>query len=414
MKVLLALEHHFRRNSNGQTFVQGPIAYNFLRAYTEVFDEAVVLARVAANNQAHASEARADGPGVNFWPLPDYLGPWQYFRALRTLQASVREAVRACDAYILRVPGLVGRLAWKEIRRLRRPYAVEVVGDPWEALGPGTWPSLLRPAFRLAGAINLRAMCRSAAAAHYVTRDVLQRRFPPAAGVNPFCYSDAELSKAFATPDELSKRARRLESLLASNGRVPPLQIGFIGSFAQMYKGPDVLLRACQRLLKNGALDWRLSFIGDGAMRPAVEELATSMGLKNRVSFLGQLPHGDAIYRFLDEVDLFVLPSRTEGLPRVLLEAMARGCPCIGSAVGGIPELLVAEDMFEPNDAGGLAEKITDVLQNPRRMLAMSRRSLAKANEYRPEVLAQRRAEFYREVRRCAEMHTTQAVAAVR
>ena len=104
---------------------------------------------------------------------------------------------------------------------------------------------------------------------------------------------------------------------------------------------------------------------------------------------------GDEVRERLDWATVFVLPSRTEGLPRVIIEAMARALPCIASNVGGIPELLHAEDMVAPNNPQQLAVKIKDVLTNPAQLNAMSLRNLAKAQEFRPDVLEQRRTRFY-------------------
>jgi len=93
------------------------------------------------------------------------------------------------------------------------------------------------------------------------------------------------------------------------------------------------------------------------------------------------------------------MPSRAEGLPRALVEAMARGCPCIGSNVGGIPELLAADDLVPPNDPEALARKIMEVTADPERMKAMSARNLSRAKEFDPEVLRNMRLAFYRYVR---------------
>jgi glycosyltransferase involved in cell wall biosynthesis len=175
-----------------------------------------------------------------------------------------------------------------------------------------------------------------------------------------------------------------------------------VGTLAHLYKGPDVLIDAVARCLQAG-LDLRLKLVGDGKHRKQLEARAAGQGLAGRVTFLGQLSAGAAVRDVLDEADAFVLPSRTEGLPRAMVEAMARALPCIGSTVGGIPELLPAEDMVPPGDVEALASKIREVVTNPRRMARMSASNLEKAQEYREEVLAQRRAEFYRHVQEHTE-----------
>jgi glycosyltransferase involved in cell wall biosynthesis len=123
----------------------------------------------------------------------------------------------------------------------------------------------------------------------------------------------------------------------------------------------------------------------------------------SRTLFLGELPAGEAVRAELDRADLFVLPSRTEGLPRAMLEAMARALPCLGSTVGGIPELLPPEDMVSPGDVTALARKIREVLADPPRMSRMSARNLEKAQAYREEILQERRVAFYQHVKEKTE-----------
>ncbi len=390
MRVLTTSEAHFMRMDAQEIRAIGPTNYSFWSCYLEMFNEVTVLARVGQSSGPCLEGARADGPLVSFCALPDYRGPWQYLRNLSNLKASVRLAVRESDAYILRVPGLVGRLTWYEIRRLKKPYALEVVADPWDALASGTWPSLFRPAFRRAGTRELRTMCREATAIHYVTESALQKRYPAASDAYTIAYPNALIGSAYATLPTLQERFRR-------TGVAKSVRIGFIGSLAQMYKGPDVLLRSFSFCRSRGrALE--LVMVGDGRYAERMKVLAKQLGADD-TQFVPRLPFGKPIFDFLDSVDLFVMPSRAEGLPRALVEAMARGCPCIGSNVGGIPELLAPDDLVPPNNPEALAQKIMEVTANPQRMKEMSERNLARAKQFDPEVLREARLAFYRYVR---------------
>jgi glycosyltransferase involved in cell wall biosynthesis len=78
---------------------------------------------------------------------------------------------------------------------------------------------------------------------------------------------------------------------------------------------------------------------------------------------------------------------------------MARAVPCIGSAVGGIPELLDASELVPSGDPAALAAKIQEVLSDPSRMEKMSRRNLAGAQEFVDSALTERRRRFYQHVR---------------
>jgi glycosyltransferase involved in cell wall biosynthesis len=199
------------------------------------------------------------------------------------------------------------------------------------------------------------------------------------------------MDSAFAPIPILGERLRRI----SLNKRV---RIGFVGTLARLYKGPDVLLKAAS-LCRSFSLEFEVAMVGAGRHLNAMKVLATRLGIENRTMFLGQLAFGQAIRDFLDSTDIFVLPSRQEGLPRAVLEAMARGCPCIGSNIGGIPELLATEDLVPPNNPEALAQKIMEVTADPERMKAMSERNLARAKQFDPEVLRDARLAFYRYVR---------------
>lgn len=86
-----------------------------------------------------------------------------------------------------------------------------------------------------------------------------------------------------------------------------------------------------------------------------------------------------------------------------MIEAMARGLPCIGSTAGGIPELLPAEDLVPPGNAEALVQKIQEVLSNPQRMSEMSARNLQRAQDYRSDILERRRYDFYAHLRSITE-----------
>jgi glycosyltransferase involved in cell wall biosynthesis len=134
-----------------------------------------------------------------------------------------------------------------------------------------------------------------------------------------------------------------------------------------------------------------------------LEALAQKCDLQAQVHFLGQLTAGAAVREQMDCADLFLLPSLTEGLPRALIEAMARGVPCVGSSVGGIPELLEPEDMVPPGSVEQLADKIQTIVTDPARMARMSRQNLKRADTFRKELLESRQSAFYAYVRASTE-----------
>jgi glycosyltransferase involved in cell wall biosynthesis len=273
------------------------------------------------------------------------------------------------------------------LHRTGHPYGVEVVGDPYDTFAPGAVKHPLRLFFRWWSTRQLQRQCASACAAAYVTEHALQRRYPPAWGAFSTHYSSIELPEAaFVSAPRSLQPERHTFTLI------------IVGTLAQLYKAPDVLINAVAICVQAG-LDLQLVLVGDGKHRPELEAQARSLGLDGRVRFLGQLPAGEAVRAQLDQADLLVLPSRQEGLPRAIIEAMARGLPCIGSTVGGIPELLPPEDMVLPGDGAALARKIYEVVTDPARLVQMSRRNLEQAKVYEEKILYERRTGFYRYVK---------------
>jgi len=388
--VLVALETRFVRGRDGRVHsTTGVDGHGFWRRYLDAFDRVVVAARTGDATSV-AELPPVEGPGVEVSPLPDYSGPWAYVATRAALQRAMRAAIDDADVLCLRAPGPIAGCAW----RLRgdRPFGVEVVGDPLEALARGGVRSFARPLARLSLARDLRAMCRGAVAASYVTADVLQRRYPP--GRWSTGASDIDLHEdAFARREDVERRPRR-------SG---PFHLVFVGSLAQLYKGQDALINAVARCHAH-ACDVRLTIVGDGRCRARLEALAAAEGVRAFVRFTGHLD-GRGVRDTLDTADLFVLPSRAEGLPRAMLEAMARGVPCLGSRVGGVPELLPADRLVPPGDAAALAAAIERVAHGD--LLPLALRDLAVARRYHVDVLRRRRREFYERLRTAAGDRST-------
>lgn len=393
MKVLVAVENRLCRAKDGFA-VQGPAGYSVWSELLESFDQVVLVARVRKGGGTSGAE-RVDGPCVAVHELPDFSGPVEYALRFSALRKRVRQAVEECDAYILQAPGVVARLVWRELRKNRRPYAVNAMGDPWDALGPGTLPSILRPIYRSVLTREMRTMCSHAQAVLYWSQTI-QQRYPAAENGHTTVSPRIVLPCGFASPELIRRRTDRAQGF--GRGKRAGFRAGFIGSFEQLYKGPDTLLHAVSVCSRAG-LDIRALLVGEGRCREQMKSLARALSIDDKVVFPGQLGFGKPIVDFLDSLDLFVMPSRAEGLPRALVEAMARGCPCIGSRIGGIPELLHPDDLVPPGDAQALAAKILQVANDPQRLTQMSLRNLEKAKKFDPEILRKQRSDFYRHVK---------------
>jgi glycosyltransferase involved in cell wall biosynthesis len=162
-------------------------------------------------------------------------------------------------------------------------------------------------------------------------------------------------------------------------------------------KGPDLAVKAMVEIRRELA-HAHLVFVGDGPMRPVVQDLAQTLGLSDAVSFVGAVPH-DQMARAYGQADVVLIPSRWEGLPAVLLEAMASGVACVSTRVGGVAEV-VADGacalMVEPEDVHAIAKACTRLLTEGPLREGISRSAVRRAQEFDAPALIHDRERLYR------------------
>jgi glycosyltransferase involved in cell wall biosynthesis len=405
MNVDVTVEQRYDRLPDGTIWTAGQFPYRFWTRYLDVFEGVNVIARVRQVVEIPRFAERADGPRVKFVALPHYIGPSKFLTVMPGILRALAGAPPAHDAVVLRVPSAIAAIVRRRLRKGRRPYGVEVVGDPYEIFGPGAIRHPCRPVFRWMLEREQRLVCAGAAGAAYVTKEALQRRYP--CKEYAVDISDVQLGinlspddENFPTHDSAVEldRAARSKTRTADDHSDRRSVVISVGSLNQPYKGYQTLIAAIAQCREWG-IDLELRLVGDGVYKEQLQRQVSDLGLDERVNFLGQLPSGSSVTAALDRADLFVLPSLTEGLPRALIEAMARGLPCIGSDAGGIRELLSAEDRVPPGDSRMLARKIREVMTSPGRLETMAARNLARSEDYRENVLRSRRIAFYNHLR---------------
>jgi glycosyltransferase involved in cell wall biosynthesis len=151
-------------------------------------------------------------------------------------------------------------------------------------------------------------------------------------------------------------------SRLGITGNDP--MILFVGNLVPV-KGVGVLIEACAHLARAGQR-FRCILIGQGPLRPALEAQIARAGLRDVVTLVGPIEHA-RLPDWFRAADVFVLPSYSEGVPCVLLEAAGCQTPYVASRVGGIAEIAHLNEgrLVPPGDAGALAGAIGETLLNP-------------------------------------------------
>ena len=175
----------------------------------------------------------------------------------------------------------------------------------------------------------------------------------------------------------------------------PTFRVGTLGSLTPV-KNQALLIRACHRLSEAG-VNLRLEIAGEGRERAALEALILSLGMTDHVSLLGHVADTPA---FLRSLDAFVLPSFSEAHPNALSEAMACGLPCIGSRVGGMPEILnqgQAGILFDSDDENALTDALKSLIGDPALRQRLGQAALKRTCEkYSMDVMLDNYRSLYR------------------
>lgn len=139
--------------------------------------------------------------------------------------------------------------------------------------------------------------------------------------------------------------------------------IGYFGHHREI-KGTDVLIEAMDHLVRRlGRADALLLLVGQGDITEKIKARVEALGLGENIRFCGVKPHAE-IPAWMSALDVFCLPSRQEGCPNVVLEALASGRPVVASRVGGVPEILGERTgiLVPPEDPPALAAALRDAL----------------------------------------------------
>ncbi|HZO39660.1 MAG TPA: glycosyltransferase family 4 protein [Methylomirabilota bacterium] len=261
--------------------------------------------------------------------------PWRYAFAMARRHG---RAMRECSVFrVFQITGVVPALIAR--RRWGIPF-VATYGFHYERLARSRSRALLR---RVVARLGVRA-----AAAVIV----------PTAELADIVSAQGGAGKIHVVPNGVDTRRFR-PAPGPPGGRAILLYVGRLS----VEKDLATLLEAAGKLLAR--FDLAVAMVGEGNQRSALEARARALGVP--LTLTPFVDHRE-LPRVYAGARVFVLPSLTEGHPKVLLEAMSCGVPCVASRVGGSRSILGDGDtglLFEPGDAGGLAARIEQVLAQP-------------------------------------------------
>jgi glycosyltransferase involved in cell wall biosynthesis len=380
-----AHDHRFIKHGvNYYSQVEFP--YEMWDRYLIHFNEIIVAARVEnfQNNKIRIDKMnKSSGIGVDFLAVPPQNSIKSILFSKNSAKKILEEELQQCDALIARLPSQIGMLAVEVAKKLNKPYAIELVGCPWDALiNLPSWKSKLYAPFMY---ISTKKIVSKSLYTLYVTKNFLQQRYL-SYGKNIDC-SNVNLIPCKNNTEKLGVDPNK------------KINIGLIG-YLSKYKGIDTAFQAIH-LIKKTYPNIQLNILGSGEKNEWIKN-ASEIGIEKSIS-IQTLPSGKPVNDWLDQQHIYIQPSRTEGLPRGLIEAMNKGIPSIGSKVGGIPELLQPDFLHNPGDYKHLDQLIRRLIQDKNLYDQQSIRNSKIALEYSKDILTQKRELFWGDFREYVE-----------
>lgn len=375
MKVLFSTQSTVQYD--GENYYSNPIQAEYKR-YLVLGDDITVFCHV--KNVEKATHDKINKNIVKF----------VFAEKINSLQAIIKHyskendetaknEVLKADVCAVSLPSDHGNQVIKYAKKYGKPYITTICGCPWDTYWYYDWRGKLIAPFEF---FALRKSQKNAPFSIYVSQRFLQQRYPTK-GESIGC-TNASIRTGIV--EVLENRLETIKSVQLSPSH---LRIGTVAAIDVPYKGQQYVIKALSILRKKGIyFEYHLLGRGDSSR---LEEIAKKEGVSDIVFFHGTIPH-EKVLEFFDALDIYVQPSKTEGLPRALVEAMSRGCLCMGSKAGGIPELLDPDYIFNKGSVKG----IVDVLKNITyfRLREQAIRNFEEAKNYNSDFLEERRRKF--------------------
>lgn len=367
----------------GRYFARTQEKFDFYQRYLRVFDMLRLVTRCVHEDTLGKTRVPLDDVRIEFVPMPFFSGPLQYAKAYFKIGKKLKGLINGCDAAILRLPSTIAQRVCKKVMKSGVPYATELVFDANDAMDSASNP-LERILWRIINSQMINA-CNHANGVACVTEHYLQKHYTSQRQDAFFGhYSSLALDKSFYTAPRKYPQGKVFSIAHVCT------QVQFNGR-----KGYNEVVEAVSKLKERG-VDVIVDFAGpdyhDGIRK--LSGLAQSLGVSDRVNFIGGVNRMQ-LSDYLEKSDIYVMPTWAEGLPRVIIEAMAKGLPCITTPVSGNPELVDEHFLVNYYDVETLADRIEELVKNTALYEQTSQINFERSKQYEASILEARRDVFY-------------------
>lgn len=389
MKVAFFHDAEIVKNSS-DTYYSTIFPYDVWKRYLFACEKLVVSTRIKCSSESdenlNMKYSVSSGDKVEFKPIESYKNVLDSFLNARKIRKEVRKILNETDCAIIRLPSVLGNFAYSEALKIGKPYAVEVVGSAKEAYW---FHSFLGKLLSFNMHLKTKRGIRKAKFALYVTERYLQQKYPTD-GISIGGCSNVLIS---SQPEQVLKD--RLEKIV-SHKAPDRMEVGLVGSLNVGYKGHLTAIKALSLLRKQGINNICLHFLGEGNKKKWIS-FAEKNDVLGNIVFDEILPNGEPVLNWMKSLDILIVPSYTEGMPRVIIEAMSLACPILGSDAGGIPELINSSALHHKKNAVELANGISRIAMDKDIAKKYAIENYNNAKKYTTEKLNVKRNAFWSE-----------------
>jgi glycosyltransferase involved in cell wall biosynthesis len=316
-------EHKFIKKDD-LFYTTGTYNKNNISRYTSNFGNVKFVSRVINSEKNIENFYLASGKNVSFSEIVDLTKKptiKNFFNMIKTIKKEVINS-----EYLLLRTGVFANIAAHYAVKFNKPYIVEVVNCAWDSFWNYSFLTRFIAPFMF---YFQKRTVKKASHAIYVTEKFLQKRYPNNNVTTAISNVEIKEVKLNYKPFDMKKNI---------------FSIATIGNVDVKFKGQEFVIKAIDLINRKTNYKFKYFLIGGGNPSRLIKKIK-NLKLEDQIVFLGKLNH-DEVIKKLDEVDFYIQPSKQEGLPRALIEAMSRGNICFGSMIAGIPELLEEDELI--------------------------------------------------------------------
>ena len=364
-------DHYFMVNNNDDIYTTGSLDSKVWNNYlVNDHDRLIVHAREKEYSKKEAkSVSNCENVDFKFY---DSISSISSLLLENKTHKEIEQSVKESDVVIARIPSEIGLFAAKSALKYNKKLICEVV-----ACGKDTlfyMGGIKQKIYSYIMLLRVRGIIKRSPNVIYVTNKFLQNKYPN--DNNQCSISDVSIDNYIEN--------RKIDIKYKNK-----IKLGIIGNFSNDIKGVDIAIKAVSK----SNLNLTLELVGAGDIT-RYKNLADNLNVD--LIHKGILKH-EEIFEWLKSIDIYLQPSRTEGLSRSVIEAMSVGCPVITSKAGGLIELTHPMASHNVNDVDGLL-RCLNKLDNLKWIELLSKHSLYVSSLYKSEDLKMKRKAFLKDI----------------